>query len=216
MKYKLVIFDFDGTLADTSPGIFNSIRHSSAVLGLPAISENQMRSFIGPPLSSAYSDNFGLSGELLDKAMRLHKEYGVAQGYKELCFYDGIFDLMEQLKNGDTVTAIATLKVQATVDKIVDEFDCSRYFDICKGADLNNPMTKAEMIKHCMALAGNIQPVDTVLVGDSSFDAIGAQEVGIDFVAVTYGFGFTSYEDLACPCVAKLDTVRDLTAFFKQ
>lgn len=214
MKYSLVIFDFDGTLADTSPGIFNSIRYSSAALGLQEISESQKRSFIGPPLSTAYASNFGLSGNMLEKAMRLHKEYGVMRGYKELKFYDGIFRLLKCLKNDGIKTAIATLKVQPTINKIVEEFGCSNHFLVCKGADLDAPMTKAEMLRHCMKQAGEIPIEKTVLVGDSIFDAIAAQEAGIDFVAVTYGFGFVKDEKIEYPSVAVVNSVKELTEFF--
>ncbi|MCI5668420.1 MAG: HAD hydrolase-like protein [Oscillospiraceae bacterium] len=216
MKYDLVIFDFDGTLADTSLGIFNSIRHASAALGLPEIPQTQMRSFIGPPLSSAYISNFGLSGEVLETAMRLHKEYGVAHGYKELEFYNGIFSLLEYLKKAGVQTAIATLKVQPTLNKIVEEFDCSKYFDICKGADLGAPMTKAEMLRFCISQAGNIPDTKAVLVGDSIFDAEGAQEAGIDFIAVTYGFGFAKGEKFKLPCVAEADSVEELSGLFEN
>lgn len=214
MRYSLVIFDFDGTLADTSPGIFNSIRHSSASLGLPEIPEEQMRSFIGPPLSSAYNSNFGLEGRSLEDAMRLHKEYGVSKGYKELSFYDGIFQLLGNIKEHGALTAIATLKVQPTIDKIISEFGCGALFELCKGADLASPMTKAEMLKLCMKQAGDIPAEKTVLVGDSSFDAVGALEAGIDFIAVTYGFGFKKDVEIQYPHIACADSVEELRKLF--
>lgn len=208
---SLVIFDFDGTLADTSPGIFNSIRHASQTLGLPAISERQMRSFIGPPLASAYESNFGLSGQTLERAMQLHKQYGVERGFRELKFYGGIFALLDELKDRGVKTAVATLKVQPTVDKIVKEFDCAKYFSLCRGADLAAPMTKAQMLQYCMESAG-VCAEETVLVGDSRFDAEGAQQAGTDFIAVTYGFGFVRGGAIEQPHIAAADSVEELTA----
>lgn len=214
MKYKLVIFDFDGTLADTSPGIFNSIRYSSSVLGMKVIPEEQMCSFIGPPLKNAYIDNFGLSGETLERAMQLHKEYGVSNGYKELKFYDGIFDFLSQLKGMGIKTAIATLKVQPTINKIIEEFSCKEYFDIWKGVDLSSPMTKADMLRYCMKQISDVSAEQTVLIGDSKFDAAGAEEAGIDFIAVTYGFGFSNSEKIDYPYVARIKTVGELSDLF--
>lgn len=208
-KYKLIIFDFDGTLADTSEGIFNSIRYSSSKLSLPTISYEQMCSFVGPALSHSYSANFGLSGEKLANAIKYHKEYGVGNGYKELKFYDGIFDLLDTLKRNCIKTAVATLKPQMTLDKIINEYDCHKYFDMCKGADENNPMTKAEMIQWCIEKSG-ISASDALLIGDSGFDAEGAQKAGVGFIAVTYGFGFGRDEEISYPCKSICNTVEEI------
>lgn len=62
-KYKLVIFDMDGTIADTSPGIFNSIRYTEEKMGLPEINYEQMYSHVGPPMEESYNRNFGLTGD---------------------------------------------------------------------------------------------------------------------------------------------------------
>ena len=74
MKYKLVIFDLDGTLADTSPGILNSIRYTQKKMNLPEISLEKMYSHIGPPMAESYNRNFGLTGDKLQQAINYHKE----------------------------------------------------------------------------------------------------------------------------------------------
>ena len=191
---KLVIFDMDGTLADTSPGILNCIRYTQQKMGLPEITEEQMYSHVGPPMEESYARNFGLSGERLKLAVGYHKEYALKQGYRELTVYPGIYDLLDDLRDQGTLTAVATLKAQATTEKILAEYDLSKRFDIVIGTNSENPMTKAEMICHCMDKLSCSHPV-TVLVGDSSYDAVAAKQAGIDFVAVTYGFGFKTADE---------------------
>lgn len=205
---KLVIFDMDGTLADTSEGIFNSIRYTQKMMNLPEITYAQMLSHVGPPMEKSYARNFGLSGELLKRAVQYHKEYAMKKGYRELKVYDGIIDLLEKLKNAGIRTAVATLKAQTTAEKIAKEY-FPDLFDVIIGTNLENPLTKAEMLIKCI---DNFQlsKSDVVLVGDSIYDAKGAEEAGMDFIAVTYGFGFQPNEDIPANHIAAMDNPNDL------
>lgn len=193
-KYKLIIFDFDGTLADTSEGILNSVRYTQKMMQLPEITMEQMISHIGPPMDESYNRNFGLTGDKLKQAVCYHKEYAVKQGYKELELYNGIPQLLSELKENGYKTAIATLKAQPTVDKIVQEFGIADKFDIIKGVDVNNPMSKSQLLGLCISEL-QLNAADSLLIGDSEYDAIGAEEAGIDFLAVTYGYGFKTTAD---------------------
>lgn len=197
---KLVIFDMDGTLADTSEGIFNSIRYTQKKMNLPEITHEQMLSHVGPPMEESYARNFGLSGERLRKAVQFHKEYAMQQGYRELRVYDGIPELLQGLRSNGIYNAVATLKAQSTADKIAAEY-FSEAFDLVVGADRKNPMTKAEMLIKCMEHF-HVKKTDSVLIGDSIYDANGAAIAGIDFIAVTYGFGFHPNEEIQAGHIA--------------
>lgn len=72
-KYKLVIFDMDGTLADTSPGILNSVRYVQRQMNLPEITLEEMYSHVGPPMEESYNRNFGLTGSELKKRLSFIK-----------------------------------------------------------------------------------------------------------------------------------------------
>ena len=205
---KLVIFDMDGTLADTSEGIFNSIRYTQKMMDLPEITYEQMLSHVGPPMEESYARNFGLSGESLKKAVQYHKEYAMKKGYRELKVYDGIIDLLEKLRNAGIRTAVATLKAQTTAEKIAKEY-FPNLFDVVIGANQNNPMTKAEMLLKCIDKF-KFSKSNAVLVGDSIYDAKGAAEAEIDFIAVTYGFGFQPNEDIPENHIAVADNPNDL------
>lgn len=194
-KYKIIIFDMDGTLADTSPGILNSVRYVQEKMKLKPISLEQMYSHVGPPMEESYQRNFGLSGEALKKAVSLHKEYAIIQGYKEISWYDEIFELLDNLQKFKVTSAIATLKAHQTMMKILEKFDVENKFDIVIGMNSENPMTKAQMLEYCIKKAG-CSKSEAVLIGDSKYDAIGAQEAEIDFIAVTYGFGFKTENDV--------------------
>ncbi len=212
-KYKLVIFDLDGTIADTSPGILNCIRHAQKMMQLPEITLEQMYSHVGPPMEESYNRNFGLTGESLKQAVSYHKEYAVNQGYKELEVYKGIPELLDSLKNAGCMTAVATLKAHDTAVKIFESLDMTDKFSTVIGVSIENPMTKAQLLEYCIGKCG-CDKSDAVLIGDSSYDAAGAAEAGIDFIAVTYGFGFKSADDTAgYPCAAVCADVSEINRF---
>ncbi len=214
MKYKLVIFDLDGTIADTSPGIINSIRYTQEKMNLPEISLEQMYSHIGPPMSESYNKNFGLTGEKLNQAISYHKEYAMKQGYKEIKLYDGIVDLLENLRRKGAITAVATLKAQSTTLKIFEHLGITDKFDIIKGVEAIKPKTKNQLLENCIAEL-NYKKSEAVLIGDSKYDAIGAEQTGIDFIAVTYGFGFkTKDEANQFPNVSVVDSPERIKKLF--
>lgn len=212
--YKLVIFDFDGTIADTSQGIINSVKYVQRKMALPEITQRQMYSHIGPPMEESYQRNFALSGEPLKKAVSLHKEYAIRQGYRELQLYDGIPELLGQLQSMGMRTAIATLKAQTTAEKILSEFHLADKFDVVIGTNADEPMTKAQMLTYC-AKTLHCQKAETVLIGDSEYDAIGAEQAEISFIAVTYGFGFQSKQEVSgYRHIAVCENIRGVAEFF--
>lgn len=194
-KYELIIFDLDGTLADTSPGILNSIRYAQKMMDLPEITLEQMYSHVGPPMEESYHRNFGLTGEQLKQAVSYHKEYAMKQGYKEIELYKGISELLAELKKHGYKTAVATLKAHSTAVKIFESLNLSDKFDIIKGVEINAPMTKAQLLEYCLNQTDTSKE-KALLIGDSIYDAVGAQEAEIDFLGVNYGFGFKSKEDV--------------------
>lgn len=209
-RYELIIFDLDGTIADTSPGIINCVRYVQEQMHLPQITLREMYYHVGPPMEESYNRNFHLSGDALKKAVELHKEYALRQGYRELEIYEGIPDLLCLLRKCGYKLAVATLKAQSTVNKIFEEFRLSSKFDYVIGTDSKNPMSKSELLETCMR---ELKSTKAVLVGDSKYDALGAKEAGIDFVAVTYGFGFSD-KKIDFPSVNICNSVKDIAMCF--
>ena len=207
---KLIVFDFDGTIADTSEGIFNSIRYTQKMMGLPEITAEQMRSHVGPPIEESYNRSFGLVRGELKRAIAFHKEYAVKQGYRELRLYDGIIETLERLRSSGYKTAVATLKVQDTVDKILDSFKIKDKFDFVAG--ITDPSSKAELVLKCAGQLG-CSKSETILIGDSEYDAIGAQNAQVDFIAVTYGFGFKPESDIGYDHISVCGSPKEIADF---
>ena len=210
LKHNLIIFDLDGTLADTSEGIYNCIRYAQTKMGLPPISDEQMRSHIGPPMHESYERNFHLSGPDLEKAVGYHKEYALTKGLFEASLYEGMPQLLSQLKQCGYKLAVATLKFEETAQKMLTFLNISYFFDVICGTLSDVKLTKAQLLEKCIQLCHGTKDT-SMLVGDSSYDALGAQEAGIGFLGVTYGFGFKSKQEVdELPNVGCAGSVEDI------
>ncbi|KWW30194.1 MAG: phosphoglycolate phosphatase [bacterium P3] len=192
--YDLIVFDLDGTLADTSTGIYNAIRYTQAKMGLyPPETEEQMRSHIGPPVEESYHRIFGLTDDRLAQAVALHKEYSLRQGLYEASLYDGMETLLPMLKTRFRL-AVATLKFEETAIEMLSRLKVAACFTTICGATPGIPESKKQILERCLSVC-RCRKESALLIGDSLYDAIGAEQAGIDFVGVTYGFGFASRDD---------------------
>jgi phosphoglycolate phosphatase len=195
MKYKAILFDLDGTLADTSEGIYNCIIHTQRALNLPLISEEQMRTHIGPSPEDSFKRSFGLRGEQLQQAMVIYKQYAMEKGLYEAVIYNGIKKLLQHLKHDSYRLYVVTLKNENVAIEMLRYFQLIDYFDIIRGAHTDRHDKKSALINNCINIS-EIEKSGCVLIGDSEYDALGAEEAGIDFIGVTYGFGFKTVEDI--------------------
>lgn len=195
-KYQLVIFDVDGTLLDTTQGIAEAVKYTIRCKNLPAIDEEKILQFIGPPIQDSFHIHYGLEGDELQEAAEIFRNY-----YKEHSLllakpYDGVYDVLDKLKKYHIVIAVATYKRQDYARKLLKHFHFDRYSSFLYGADNNNILKKADIINLCIESAGIHAKENVLMVGDSEHDAKGANSAGVDFLGVTYGFGYKTYEQI--------------------
>lgn len=186
---QLVVFDMDGTLADTSPGILNSHRYAHKVMGRPEPSDEELDGVIGGPLLQNYKMRFGFSEKDARKAVAAYRGYYAQNGIHEAQLYPGMRKTLEILKVRGAKLGVATLKAERFVKVMLQEMGVEDLFDMICGMDEQDTRTKAELVMMCMKAVG-ISAEQTVLVGDSIHDLNGAKESGVAFLGVTYGFGF--------------------------
>lgn len=186
--YDLVIFDLDGTLLDTSKGIYGSVRYAESVIGVNPIDEKFLKVFLGPPPSKVYAELYNLSENDVMKAVNAHRRYGMEKAIDEVTLYDGMKETLQKIKEMGIRMAVATLKRQRIAEAMIKKYKLNQFFDVIIGMnDLEN-MTKSDTIKLAIKKTNAINPV---MVGDSEYDYEGSQIVGISFIGVTYGFGFS-------------------------
>lgn len=195
-QYKIAVFDLDGTLLDTSEGIISSVKYTIDKFGLDRLSENKIKSFIGPPIQNSFSNIYGIEGDLLQEIATVFRNRYKTEDLLKAKPYEGIYDVFQRLLDIGVKPAIATYKRQDYATTILDYFGFSQYTNIICGADHENKLKKKDIIKNVLISSGVNNYRHAVMIGDSDNDAIGAQEIGIDFIGVTYGFGFKDILDV--------------------
>lgn len=194
-RYKLVIFDLDGTLLDTSPGIiycYNTVAKNRGVAERP---KDRFRGIIGCPLGVGFERAFGFTGEEGATAVTEYRALYRTEGVCRAEVYPGIAELLAALQKNGMKTAVATLKLEQFAVKMMQDFGLAAHLDLIHGVDQGETRNKADLLKLCCEELG-FQKEDAVLIGDSSFDAQGAREAGMDFIGVTYGWGFACEDDV--------------------
>ena len=205
---KSVIFDLDGTLLDTSEGVISSVLKMIKHYGYHDLTRAELESFIGPPISKSLVRLYGVSDEEgLEAMLYFRKLYtkGVdaflAGETEELPdvfngeIYPGMEELLQGLKNHGIKVGVATYKQEDQAKKLLAYKGLAKYFDVIHGADPHGKLTKAEVVALSIKDLG-AAPEETIMVGDSDNDAIGAEAAGALFLGVTYGFGFKTTDDV--------------------
>lgn len=195
-QFKAAVFDLDGTLLDTSEGVKAAVRYTIEKFGFEPVSNEKLNNFIGPPIQDSFAAEYGLKGQILqDIATVFRDRYKTADLLKAKP-YDGIYDVFQSLLENGIKPAVATYKRQDYASEILMHFGFDRYTDIMYGADHENKLKKKDIIEKALIDMGISDYSDAVMIGDSDNDAIGASEIGMRFIGVTYGFGFRNAEDV--------------------
>lgn len=211
-RFKVAVFDLDGTLLDTSVGVLASVRYTIDHFGFRPLEEKQLKSFIGPPIQDSFARVYGLEGDILQEIATVFRNRYKEADLLRAVPYDGIYDVFEKLHGGGIKPAIATYKRQDYATEILVHFGFDRYTDIMYGADHENRLKKSDIIRNAICDAGVSTPEEAVMVGDSDNDATGAKLLGVKFIGVTYGFGFHSAADVEkFPNIGAAQTTNEIT-----
>ena len=189
-NFDAVIFDFDGTIADTGKGIFACIRYALKAYGLPDLSEESIRTFIGPPLHDSFKRECGTDDEMTTRLVAKYRERYAVKGINEFDLYDGITDLLRTLRANGIKTGIASSKPEDFINIIVNDNNMSELFDVTSGSDPKYVESdKTQIVKACIKKLNLGENARYLMVGDRCYDIIGAHNAGIPCAAVLFGYG---------------------------
>ena len=185
-NYKYIVFDFDGTINNTAPGIYATFTAVLEKYGVDA-SKIDLSRHIGPPLEDSYTHLVG--SERCREAIELHKQvYHENNALYNSFLYDGIVDVLEQLtKSGKYTLAIASSKFEPHAIESLSYHKISKYFRYVYG-QTDRRGFKEEVLRQLIDDNG-FDRAQCLMIGDTLHDVEGAHANGIDVVAVTYGFG---------------------------
>lgn len=211
-SYQAILFDLDGTLTDSAPGILNAIRYACQTMDIPVPPETTLRRFLGPPLPFSFREYLHLNEADVARAVAGFREYYPEKGIFENEVYPGIPELLADLKKAGKTVVMATSKPELFARRIVAHFELDQYFDALCGSDMEETRAdKAQVIAYALQTAGITDLQSAVMVGDREHDVKGAAKNGLPCIGAVYGYG-TAEELKAAGAIALANTVQELRA----
>ncbi len=185
--FKYILFDFDGTVFDTVEGITKSVRYAINLRGMDAELDS-LRCFAGPPLVDMFMEHFGFTQAEAEQATADFRVRYEPTGLHECCVFSGVAELLKALRAHGLVTAVATSKPEKLARELLEENNMLGLFDaICGSLPNGNNSEKWQIVSRVMESLGAV-PEETVLVGDTKYDVLGAHRCGIKCIGVEYGY----------------------------
>jgi phosphoglycolate phosphatase len=183
---RLVLFDLDGTLVDSAPGIHSSVRHATRSLGLPEPTPEQLRAMVGPPLQDGFALVLRVPGADVDRAVTAYREHYAAGALLDVTVHDGIPALLAALARDGATLAVATSKPEPFAVRVLEHTGLLPAFASVHGAALDGAVRHKDQVV-AAALAAHPDGRDPVLVGDRSHDVLGAAAHGLPCIGAGWG-----------------------------
>lgn len=188
-RYDTVLFDLDGTITDSKPGILRCIRLALDGRGIK-YTQAQLDKMVGPPFRVSMREFFGLEGQTVEELIRVYRTEYEVRGWRECRIYDGMPELFARLKRAGIKLAVATSKPLKFTEIMLKGLGLYDMFDFVGGADADGVRdSKAEVIRYVMAGLPESRPESTLMVGDRLYDMDGAAQTGMDAAGVLWGYG---------------------------
>ncbi|MCQ2297229.1 MAG: HAD family hydrolase [Bacteroidales bacterium] len=184
---KAVLFDFDGTLVDSAPGIVATMEETFLALGIPIPPREIMVSVIGIPLRAALQQIGGLSDEMADRATETYRSLFPTCEAKLVKVFPCVVDTLNQLSQKHLRMSIVTSRDRRSFDLLASNRDLQPYFETAiTGADGLAPKPAPDMVLEILRRM-DVDPAEALVVGDTTFDIDMGNAAGCRTVAVTYG-----------------------------
>ncbi len=189
--FDYVIFDFDGTVADTGEGILKSLQYSFTAMGDPAPDLSDLKKFIGPPVYYSYTHFYGISDDRVDLYIKKYRERYREKGIYESKVYPGLKEIIVSLKEKNIKVGIASSKPENLIYSVANYLGITDLFDAIVGVKSDNSKhsTKAGLISQVIDDLGAKDKNKVLMVGDRLFDIDGAHEVGVKCCGALWGYG---------------------------
>lgn len=185
--YKLVIFDWDGTLMDSVDRIVYSMQASAVALSFEPPTYHQAKQIIGLSLPKAIQTLFpSADKEQVQTLTAQYKHQYVEVNTTPTPLFNDALELLTQLKKEHKLLAVATGKARAGLQRVWQASDTEHFFIASRCADECVSKPDPDMINSLLTEL-NIEKHEAVMIGDTSFDLEMAQRAGVDSIGVTYG-----------------------------
>jgi phosphoglycolate phosphatase len=186
-----LLFDLDGTLTDSRPGILACIQYALERAGVASPSEQELQRYIGPPLSHSFAQLLAaeVDAPCVAEALASYRERFTVTGMFENAVYDQIPAALDEVARRGARLYVATSKPRIYAERILEHFGLADRFIAVFGSELDGSLSeKSELIEHALRTAG-LDPEASVMIGDREHDMIGAVRNHVYPAGVLWGYG---------------------------
>ncbi len=183
---KYLVFDFDGTLADTTEGILQTTRATFARMGLPIPSDDDIRLGIGLPLKGSLH-TAGVPDDRLDEGSDIYHEIFYEIAPKHITIYPGVRESLEMLAAKGLRMGIATSRTEHSLVMLLEEHGIRQYFEILGSVGcVERPKPAPDLVRWVLERFG-ADPSEAMVIGDTTYDIQMGTAAGCRTCAVSYG-----------------------------
>lgn len=206
MGYQYLLFDLDGTIVESGPGIIGAVSYALEKMGCKITDQEGLKKFIGPPLMDSMKEYYGMTDKEAAKAVAYYREYYADKGIFESSVYEGFLEAASRLKAAGKVLAVATSKPEKYAGRIAEKFGFSELFQGIYGASMDGKLVKKDdVIRYALRSLGisSGEYGKVLMIGDRRHDILGAKANGLKSMGVLYGYGCrTELEDAGADYIA--------------
>lgn len=184
-----IIFDFDGTLADTRRGILATAQETLRRMGLPSADEKALAATIGLPLRENFTRGAGLSGEEADRAVTIYREIFETIAIPTIDLFPGVEETVATLKERGIPMAVASSRGQRSLEILVQHTGLDRHIPLSLVFGVESaarPKPAPDIVYVILGRLG-VRPEETLVVGDTTFDIEMGRAAGCCTCGVSYG-----------------------------
>ena len=207
---KVYIWDIDGTLVDTKPGIIQAINTVLKTFGRKMLSNEQADLYIGPSVREAFIKYQKMSEKEAAEATKMYRNEYVNRFIRNYRVYPGMNrDFLIRLKGMDGMLCIATMKTERQVQSLLETIGLSEVFDLVKCADEEGKYTKQAMVSDIIKAYGR-EGNTFYMIGDTEGDHQAAIYNRVHFIYANYGYGDVENADYTINLVEDILNIPDL------
>ena len=211
--FTSILFDLDGTIVDSAPGITKTLAYTFAELGRPVPSPDELLAYVGPPILDSFRERGGMSIDEAAEALAIYRPRYLESGALDSTVYPGVADVLRKIHSAGIPLSLATSKPETPATVMLSHFGLLEYFDVITGASDDEVRSSkqdvvAEALVRLRAVGADVSR--PVLVGDREHDVEGAAANGVPTIFAGWGYG-SAAEELGTVAVASTPAeLRDL------
>lgn len=212
-SWSCILFDLDGTIADSAPGITASLGYMFEKLGRPVPTEEELLAWVGPPILDSFRDLAGMDLVESAQALAIYRQHYLSNGGSEVPLYRGVAGILRSIHKAGIPLALATSKPEFAASLILDNGNITQCFRVIAGSSIDEIRSaKKDIVAEALARFDmiGVDRSNPIMVGDRFYDVEGAAANGVPAIYVDWGYGASGESEGAIASVSSSEELRPL------